>query len=287
MKEKSSSVLNEFRQKYDRNYSIGDLTPTICGLFGIPEPAACGALAIAPIVDQAARTMGEGNMEKVVLFCCDAMGEHQREHFPEVFERIEKVAPFRIPSVAVMPSVTPVCYGTIFTGAAPCVHGIQKYEKPVLAVETLFDVLASAGKNVAIVAVNNCSIDTIFRKRNVDYYSFRTDQQSFDCTLELMQKNCYDLIVSYMTDYDALQHKTGCFSPECTRQAYLAAERFEQLAVFMDECWQEYNRSLVFVPDHGGHLIESNCGTHGFDIPEDMLVSHYYRLRAKKTEKGL
>ena len=283
MKEKSAAALQEFRSRYNRDYSIGDLTPTVCELFGIPEPEHCGATAIAPIVDQAVRTM-EGKMERMVLFCCDAMGEHQREHFPEVFERIEKVAPFRFPSVAVMPSVTPVCYGTIFTGAAPCVHGIQKYEKPVLTVDTLFDAMARAGKNVAIISVNNCSIDTIFRKRDVDYYSFRTDKQSFDCTLELIEKNNYDLIISYMTDYDAKQHKTGCFSPECTEQAYLAAERFEKLAAAMDEHYCGMNRALVFVPDHGGHLIDETHGTHGFDTPEDMLVSHYYRLR-EKSEK--
>lgn len=279
MKEKSAFELNSFKEKYERHYSIGDLTPTICAAFNVPEPSSCGAIAIAPIVDQIARTMGEGKMERAVLFCCDAMGEHQRDHFPEVFNRIEKVAPFRIPSVAVMPSVTPVCYGTIFSGAAPCVHGIQKYEKPVLKVETLFDVMAKANKNVAIVSYNNCSIDTIFRCRNVDYYSFRTDKQSFDCTLELIEKNQYDLIISYMTDYDAKQHKTGCFSPECTEQAYLAADRFEQLAVAIDTHYKNQNRMLVFVPDHGGHVVSENCGTHGFDIPEDMLVSHYYRLQ--------
>lgn len=281
MKEKSANVLNEFRKKYDRVYSIGDLTPTVCEVFNVREPDVCGAAAIAPIVDQVVRAMGEGAVERAVLFCCDAMGEHQREHFPEVFERIEKVAPFRIPSVAVMPSVTPVCYGTIFTGCAPCVHGIQKYEKPVLEVETLFDVMPEAGKNVAVVSSNCCSIDMIFRKRNVDYYSFRTDQQSMDCALKLIAENSYDLIVVYMGDYDTCQHKYGCFSEECTKQAYLAADRFEELSAAMDQHYSEQNRMLVFVPDHGGHLIEENTGVHGFDVPEDMLVSHYYRLKAK------
>ena len=282
MKEDSSAVFQEFCKKYDRDYSIGDLTPTVCSFFGVKEPEECGATAIAPLVDQVARTMGEGAMEKVVLFCCDAMGEHQREHFPEVFASIEKTAPFRIPSVAVMPSVTPVCYGTIFSGAAPCVHGIKKYEKPVLPVPTLFDVLAEAGKNVAIIAINECSIDRIFRQRNVDYYSFRSDEQSFDCAMELIEKNNYDLIVLYMNDYDKLQHRTGCFSPECTEQAKLAAVRFEKLAGQLDKYSSHQNHALVFVPDHGGHLVDENSGTHGFDIAEDMLVSHYYRLKAKQ-----
>lgn len=281
MKEQSAADLRKFMQKYERDYSIGDITPTICELFNIKEPDSCGATPIAPITDQTARTMGEGKMEKIVLFCCDAMGENQREHFPEAFAKIEKTAPFRIPSVSVMPSVTPVCYGTIFSGASPSVHGIQKYEKPVLKVETLFDVLANAGKNVAIVSSNNCSIDMIFRSRNVDYFSFRTDEQSFGFTRELIQKNNYDLIVCYMGDYDTMQHRTGCFSPESTFQANLGAERFEQLAADMDKYYAAHNRMLVFVPDHGGHNVEENSGTHGFDVPEDMLVSHYYRLKAK------
>jgi predicted AlkP superfamily pyrophosphatase or phosphodiesterase len=115
----------------------------------------------------------------------------------------------------------------------------------------------------------------------VDYYSFRTDAQSFECTLELMKKDSYDLIISYMTGYDAMQHKTGCFSKECTEQTLFAADRFEKLAALMDELYPDKNRALVFVPDHGGHLIDETHGAHGFDIPEDMLVSHYYRLREK------
>ena len=87
-----------------------------------------------------------------------------------------------------------------------------------------------------------------------------------------------------MTGYDSMQHSTGCFSPECTEQAVLAADRFEQLAGDMDQYYAHQNRMLVFVPDHGGHLIEENCGTHGFNIPEDMLVSHYYRLRRKADQ---
>ena len=282
MKKQSAAELNEFRKKYDRSYSIGDLTPTICEFFGIEEPAACGAVAIAPVVDQVARTMGEGKMEKVVLFCCDAMGEHQREHFPEVFERIEKVAPFRIPSVAVMPSVTPVCYGTIFSGAAPCVHGIQKYEKPVLEVETLFDVLAKAGKNVAIVSVNTCSIDMIFRKRNVDYYSLNTDARCREVAEMLLRNDDYDMIVCYSTEYDSLSHKTGCDSETSLTALKNCVQYFEDFARLTDEIWGKYNRVLIWAPDHGNHPVSETSGTHGTNTPEDMLVNHFYRITPGK-----
>lgn len=285
MNEQSRAELDSFRKKFNRYYSIGDLTPTICELFGVRAPDCCGAVPVAPVVDHASKIMnGEGKLEKAVLFCADAMGDHQKKLFPEVFERIRRVAGLQIESTAVMASVTPVCYGTIFTGAAPAVHGIKHYEKPVLEVETLFDVLPQAGKRVAIACVNNCSIDMIFRKRNVDYYSFRNETLPFEWTRELIRRNEYDLIVCYMGTYDSTMHKKGCASPEAAEQARLAAERFEILSSHMDQYYASYNRALVFVPDHGGHDLEDGHGTHGTDLEEDMLLSHYYRLMEKKED---
>ena len=276
---RSKEVFDSFRKKYDTPYSIADLTATVCELCGVKAPEQCGGTPIAAVVDQGDKLMnGIGKTEKVLLFCADAMGEHQRKNFPEIFERIEKVSSFRFLSTSVMPSVTPVCYGTIFSGAAPCVHGIEKYEKVILKVDTLFDAFARAGKNVAICAYNNCSIDVIFRQRNVDYYSFRTDEGSFHCAMKLVAESDYDLIVCYMTDYDHQMHHHGPFSAECVEQAKLAADRFTAFAAQMDQYWKSYNRALVFVPDHGGHPVDETHGAHGDNIPEDMLVNHYYRI---------
>jgi len=288
----SKNELDALRKQHGCRYSIADLTPTVCHLFGVPEPAECGGMVIPEVADQADKLMdGEGKTERAVLFCADAMGEAQRQHFPEVFKRIEKVAGFRIQSVSVMPSVTPVCYGSIFSGAAPSVHGIQKYEKPVLQVETLFDVFPKAGKRVAIVCCNSCSIDMIFRKRQVDYYSFHSnregeltgaDRKAFEQTLELIRKDEYDLIVCYMTNYDHQMHLHGPYSAEASEQAKLAADRFEALKKEMDRSWKKFNRILVFVPDHGGHSTDETHGGHGSDQPDDMIVNHYYRISEKQ-----
>ena len=277
--EQSKAVFDGFRKNFNTPYSIADLTATVCTLCGVEMPNECAGTPVAPVIDQSDKLMdGVGKTQKVVLFCADALGEYQRNHFKDDFERIDKCAGFRILSTAVMPSVTPVCYGTIFSGAAPCVHGIEKYEKPVLTVDTMFDAFARAGKNVAIVSCNNCSIDMIFRKRDVDYFSFRTDEASFDFSMKLIEEDYYDIIICYMTKYDSMMHKSGPFSPECTEQAKLAADRFCAFAGKLDECWKKYNRALVFVPDHGGHYVDEKRGGHGSDLPEDMLVNHYYRI---------
>jgi len=288
----SKEVFGAFRKQYQCLHSIGDLTPTICHLFGVPAPEKCGGEVIPEIADQADKLMdGEGKTQRAVLFCADAMGEAQRQHFPGDFALIEKTAGFRIRSAAVMPSVTPVCYGTIFTGAAPCVHGIQKYEKPVIQIETLFDVFPKAGKNVAVLSDNGCSIDTIFRGREVDYYSFHSnrpgeltgaDQQAFEFTRQFIREDRYDLIICYMTNYDHQMHLHGPFSPEAAEQAHLAAQRFKQLQEDMDQYWKPYNRVLAFVPDHGGHYTDETHGGHGSDLPDDMIVNHYYRISEKR-----
>jgi len=287
----SKKCIDQLRKQYQCRYSIADLAPTICHLFGLSEPRESGGEVIPEIADQADKLMdGEGKTERAVLFCADALGEHQRQHFPEDFELIEKTAGFRIRSVSVMPSVTPVCYGTIFTGAAPEVHGIQKYEKPVIQAETLLDVFARAGKRVAVLSINDCSIDRILRRRPVDYYSFHdnrpggmtgADQAAFDFTRRCIREDAYDLLICYMTNYDHQMHHTGPFSPESAEQAHLAAQRFKQLQEEMDRYWKAYNRVLVFVPDHGGHNTDETHGGHGSDRPEDMIVNHYYRVSGK------
>ena len=292
MNAQSRSELDSLRKKYQCRYSIADLTPTLCHLFGIPEPEGCGGIVIPEIADQADKLMGgEGRTERAVLFCADALGEAQRRYFPDDFARIEKIAGFRIRSVSVLPSVTPVCYGSIFTGAAPGVHGIRQYEKPVIRIETLFDVFARAGKNVAILSVNDCSIDRIFRKRDVDYFSCHekrpgeftgADRKALEQTLEFIRKDEHDLLVCYMADYDHQMHLHGPDSPEAAEQARLAAERFEVLKAEMDRSWKQYNRALVFVPDHGGHATDETHGGHGSDLPDDMIVSHYYRISERQ-----
>ena len=81
-----------------------------------------------------------------------------------------------------------------------------------------------------------------------------------------------------MTNYDHQMHGFGPFSPEAARQAHLAARRFRLLQEDMDRYWEKYHRVLVFVPDHGGHNTDERHGGHGSDLPEDMLVDHYYRV---------
>ena len=284
MNEISRNELRKYMDHYGTGYSTGDFTPTVCALNGMPEPPDCGGTAIAPVVDQAVHLTGsDAGIRKTLIFCPDAVGEKHRQLYPDQLARVERLAELRFLSSAVLPSVTPVCYATIFSGASPEVHGIRKYEKPVLTIQTLFDVFAEAGKNVAIVAVNGCSIDTIFRKRNVDYYSTRNDAISHRITRRLIEENEYDLIVSYFYNHDHLAHVTGCDSPETVQALKTAVDYFETLVADTDRFWGGFNRLVTWTPDHGNHAVSPSAGAHGENIPEDMLVNHFYRIRGASS----
>ncbi len=274
-----SQTLAESMRKYQLNYSIGDMTPTVCTIGGVRIPKQNEAKSIQAVVNRAKEIFKNGVAEKILIYCPDAVGDIQRRNYPEDFLPVEKASDFMCPSASVMPSVTPVCYGTIFSGTPPEVHGIKKYEKPVLEVETLFDVFAEAGKNVAIVSGNECSIDRIFRRRQVDYYSFRTSKQVNHQTRELLHYSNYDLIVFYNGDYDKSLHRTGAYSPASLEKLRTAIQWYAELAELTDTAWRGYDRGMMFIPDHGGHNIEPERGSHGSDIAEDMIVNHFYRLR--------
>ena len=283
MNEISRAELTHYMELYGTDYSTGDLAPTVSALFGVEPPQSCGGRTIAAVTDHSERLLGETDkMEKILIFCPDAAGEIHRQRFPEKFARVEKLAGFRFLSSTVMPSVTPVCFGTIFSGASPEVHGIREYAKPVLTTDTIFDTLPAAGKNVAIISRNGCSIDTIFRKREVDYYSFRSDAAIHEMTIKLIAEKNYDMIVSYYMDYDYISHRQGPYSENAEAALERAVKYFENLVGVAEQYWQDFNRTVIWAADHGNHVIDETSGGHGSNIAEDMLVNHFYRLRAKQ-----
>ena len=282
MKETSRKELRKYMEQYSVDNSIGDMTPTVCALMGVEEPAGCGGTPIAAVVDQAFRVTGkEGRMEKILIFCPDAVGEVHRQKYPEKLARVETLAGFRFKSASVMASVTPVCFATIFSGASPEVHGIKTYTKPVLTIETLFDVLAKSGKNVAVISYNECSIDKIFRNRDVDYFSFRSDEAIHKQTRKLLEDSDYDVIISYYMAYDHFSHKCGPYAETSVNALETGVQYFETLVADTDKYWKDFDRTIIWAPDHGNHVIDETSGGHGSNIPEDMVVNHFYRIRSK------
>jgi hypothetical protein len=173
-----------------------------------------------------------------------------------------------------------VSFASMFTGAAPEQHGITKYEKPVLQCDTVFDALARAGRRVAIVAVKGSSVDTIFRGRNVDYFSEDYDPQVTARTEALLKEGVHDVVLAYLQEYDDTLHRTTPFSPDALQAMRNNIAAFDHLCTILDRAWARHDRAILFCPDHGGHIdADTGRGTHGSPSPDDLEVLHFLGLR--------
>jgi len=274
--------LRKYQEKYHADYSLGDLASTVCGLFALPEPADNGGTPAAPVLDRAnALFGGAGKAQRILIHCPDAVGDIHYQKHPELLRRVENIADIKLLSTAVFPSVTPVCFCTMFSGASPEVHGFKKWEQKIVTVETIFEIFANAGKSVAIVAKDS-SMARIFRNRKIDYYTLRSDDIARRLTNRLIEEDEYDLIVSYTWQFDHCGHHNGPDSPEALAALKYCVESFEEYAAQVEKYWSKYNRVLVWAPDHGNHRVDEVSGSHGKDIPEDMLVNHFYRIAPGK-----
>jgi len=226
-----------------------------------------------------AKRIGTESVKKVLIYAPDAIGVHLHKRFQSSFEKVRNIASLCVEVESVTPTLTPVCFATMFTGAPPEVHGIRKYEKPVVKTVTLFDRALSAQKKVAIVAVAGCSIDLIFRERKLDYFTEKYDPQVTNRTIELMKADEHDLILAYHQEYDDTMHQTNPFSSKATQAMNNHIASFERLAKAFNNYWRQYNRLIIFAPDHGAHTdTETGKGSHGSDTPDDMELIHYYGM---------
>jgi len=259
---------------------IRSVTPTLCRLMGIDPPAASNAPPLESVLDAWSLRLEAPTVDRVLVYAADAIGRVFFDNHPDLKQRLVDATDLAGELQAMRPPKTPVCFASMFTGALPEVHGIRKYERPVLTCDTLFDVLARAGKRAAIVAVKDCSMDTIFRNRPIDYFSEENDAGVLERTLALLKAGAHDIIVSYNQDYDDTLHATRHDGPVAVAAARRHVETFMTLWQAVEDRWAGHSRALVFVSAHGAHFdVAKGRGDHCEDIPEDMDVMHFWRVR--------
>jgi predicted AlkP superfamily pyrophosphatase or phosphodiesterase len=164
----------------------------------------------------------------------------------------------------------------MYTGAQPEVHGITRYQKPVIKIDTLFDALLRAGKRVAIVGDHECSMSHIFLEREMDYFICDNNEQINATAAGLIAADQHDFIAVYNGNYDATMHKTGPESLEALAELRANAEAFATLAATAERDWRGHDVLIGFAMDHGCHEIDGSCGSHGLDMPEDLNIVHMY-----------
>lgn len=241
------------------------------------ESPKCAANANPNLVNYIDSALGEKGADRVFMYNPDAIAEWIYRKYKDLVYEVTSRCDVEIPLASVMPSVTPVCFGTMYTGAQPAVHGIRKYEKPVITIDTLFDALIRAGKKVALVTYANCSIGRIFLERDMDYFDYSTMEEVNAKAAELIVRDEHDFIVVYNGNYDARMHKTGPESIISLGELRANSRTFGMFAEMIKTHWKKHNTLVGFAMDHGCHEIDEGAGSHGLDMDEDINIVHLYK----------
>ncbi len=261
--------------------SLDTLCAALCDAVGIEAPQ-YAAQADTRLCEYVAEKFEGEKADRVFMYNPDAIAEWVYRKYPALFVQACERADIELPYQTVMPSVTPVCFGTMYTGAQPAVHGIQKYEKPVIKIDTIFDALLRAGKKVAIAAVTKCSIANIFLERELDYFIYSNYEEVNAKAAELILRDEHDFIVVYNGNYDSRMHKVGPENYEALAELRANVRTFGMFSEMIKNNWKSHNTLVGFAMDHGCHEIDGGCGSHGLDMEEDLNIVHMYKAYPKE-----
>ena len=261
--------------------SLDTLCAALCYAMGIEAPAQAAAPS-PELIEYVDNVFGGKKADRVVMYNPDAIAEWVYRKYPQLLKEVTARTELNLPLCCVMPSVTPVCFGTMYTGAQPEVHGIRSYTKPVIKIDTIFDALIRAGKKPCIICTEGDSLSKIYLEREMDYYFYPTVEEVNAKTSEILLADTYDFIVIYNGNYDSMMHKFAPEGIEALGELRCNAEAYAMFDAIVQSHWKNHNTLIGFAMDHGCHEIDGGSGSHGLDMEEDLNIVHLYKAYPAK-----
>lgn len=257
--------------------SLETLTGALAYAMGIqpPEHAAPANEELVAYIDQA---LAGKKADRIFMYNTDAIGQWLYEKYPGFSDQARKRIDLELPMRSTDPPKTPVAFGTMYTGAAPAVHGITVYEKKLITCDTLFDALVRAGKKVALITRDYYSMAVIFRNRPIDYFFCENWPDVNAKAAELILKDEHDFILAYNANFDDVQHKYGPEGVESLAEMRFNYQTYCMFDSMIRNHWGNHNTLMGFAMDHGSHTTPEGKGTHEAVIPEDMNILHLYKI---------
>lgn len=244
-------------------YSLTQIAPTIAAILDLPAPKAATAPVLSEIADEV------GHAERLAVLAPDALGMHPfgiwRHEMPYLSALYDRRG---IVLRGVMPTITPVNFATIISGATPDVHGIQNF-KMDFQCESLFDVVRAHGNKSAGVGRKGYTGSELLG-RFADYWGTahsKTDDEVEEIALQFASQHQPQFMIVQFGATDELFHRHGPSSPELRPVVREMDERLRRTVAEL----QSRGYAIIITADHGQHDVEGR-GSHGSDADEDALV---------------
>jgi predicted AlkP superfamily pyrophosphatase or phosphodiesterase len=252
---------------YPENYDMKSVAPTICKVLGVRLPQQAEAESLVEVVETL------GIQRRLTVLVIDAFGASTwtavRMETP-TFNTLANRHLLHLRSV--MPTVTPVNFSTMLTGAPPDVHLIRD-RREELTLETVFHVLRERGMTSATAARALSSLGILISP-HADHPGIaesNDDQDVKRIAVEAM-RNGTNLLWVQLLDVDDAGHGHGPLSPQGIAAAKRADQHLKEIA---ETAWRE-GYALIILADHGQHTETKDdgteYGTHGTIADDDVYI---------------
>ncbi len=250
------------------------VAPTVCRALGVRLPSSAEGFPLPEV------SLSIQHTERLAVVVIDAFGvstwRKAKERTP-IFNKLRDLHNTIIKSV--MPSITPVNFATMLTGADPKTHGITNREQP-LRHETIFDVMRETGM-VSATAARAKSSNGILISPHADRPGVAASNLDSEVTevARGMIDDDVNLLWVQLLDVDDAGHAHGPHSPESIE----AAGRADANLGGILDATRVKGYSIMVLADHGQHPASDGHykGVHGTDMLEDLQVPF---LWANNTE---
>ena len=247
---------------------------TICKTLGVRLPSSAEGSPLPEVAESLKQT------ERLTVVVIDAFGVSTWKKVKDrtlTFNKLRDLHGTVITSV--MPSITPVNFATMLTGASPTIHGIRNREQP-LRLETIFDVLRETGM-VSATAARAKSSNGILISPHADrpgVAASNLDSEVTEIACRMIDDDV-NLLWVQLLDIDDAGHAHGPHSPE---GAEAAGRADANLRIILDAA-RAKGYSIMVLADHGQHPSSDGNykGVHGTDMPEDLNVPFLWANNAE------
>jgi predicted AlkP superfamily pyrophosphatase or phosphodiesterase len=244
-------------------YPMTALAPTIAACLGLPAPARATEPPLAAIVEALSP------VRRLAVVAPDALGlaivNRWSAELPYLVSLLDRR---RVTLRSVMPTITPVNFATMVTGATPDVHGIATFRDD-FACETLFDVVRVHGGLSAGVGQKGYTGSELLG-RSADFWGkaeSNLDEEVETIALDFAAAQAPQFLIVQLGSTDDALHAHGPSSELVVPKLRETDARLSRMV----ERLTALDYAVIITADHGQHDTETG-GSHGTPSDEDALV---------------
>ena len=243
------------------------VAPTVCAILGLRTPRSSEAEPLLEVVE----SIGPSGRLAVVVI--DALGISTWLNARTETPTLNALANRRLLHLrSVIPTITPVNFATMLTGASPLIHTIRDRTEE-LKHETIFDALREKMGSSATAARARSSLGILISLHADEpgNAESNTDEEVTRIALNALRREV-NLLWVQLLDVDDAGHAHGPQSSESVAAVKGADAHLREMALGA----REGGYGLIVLADHGQHTAVDDggkvYGTHGTEMDDDVYV---------------